>query len=138
MELKKTDWLLYSQYQVWNNLPEISATENQSLFANIYQRINIAANDAVPQFLQSKFLPKSWWTNELNMSKEQGLKKNLNFWLLPPNSMRREEVIINRFRSGHCLFLLQHLILVAAASNGCCSSTHPCNLLLLSGCNKVC
>ena len=66
---KRTDWTKYSNDEVWMNTPGIGITDNELLILNLYHRFHQAAQNSIPTFKPTKYMPKPWWTNELKLSK---------------------------------------------------------------------
>ena len=50
------------------------------------------------------------WNNNANTSKLYKIKKDVEYWDIPAHLTRREEVILNRLRLGHCNFSHAHLM----------------------------
>ena len=65
---KKANWGTYKHSKAWNNI-NWSNLSNEEIIADLYDRINIACDEAIPVTTPTKFFPKPWWTPELTISR---------------------------------------------------------------------
>ena len=67
-KLRKADWNLYVSSSVWDTIPQ-DLKSNEVNLADIQERINRACDEAIPSIIPSKFIPKPFWTEDLNRSR---------------------------------------------------------------------
>ena len=65
---KKANWGIYKDSKIWNNINWTNLT-NEEIILDLYNRINIACDEAIPVTTPTKFFPRPWWTPELTNSR---------------------------------------------------------------------
>ena len=63
----RANWEVYSMHKVWENTPE-EHSSTAGMLQDFYERLNMAADDALPKFTVCKFFPKPWWSKEVQKS----------------------------------------------------------------------
>ena len=67
-QIKKADWTTFTNSTAWNNFPQDNLS-NEDLLQDLYNRINLACDEAIPYTVPSKFYPKPFWTPELTRTR---------------------------------------------------------------------
>merc|ERR1711895_172989 len=81
--IKRANWGIYRDSKVWNNIDWTNLT-NEEIIVDLYNRINIACDEAIPVTTPTDFFPRPWWTPELASSRanreyfHRKYKKNKN------------------------------------------------------------
>ena len=68
--VKKTDWHVFSRSKAWDDLPTVETINREELTIDLYNRLTTSCQEAVPQFTPTKYYPKTWWNDDLNVSKQ--------------------------------------------------------------------
>ena len=66
--MNRADWDMYRVSEAWNDLPE-HITSSQEILDDLYVRINLACDEAIPTTIPSKFYPKPFWSPDLTRSR---------------------------------------------------------------------
>ena len=97
-KVKSARWDIYEKSDAWRNLPQIRQVANTELIDDLYDRINAAAKEAIPQSIYSKYFPKPWWNDELKNSKE---RRETFYQQYRRNKTQTNLIIWRRSRAQH-------------------------------------
>ena len=70
--IRKAQWEAFTNSGVWRAIPENgNLLQSEELLNDLYNRINRAANEAIPRRQTGNLFPKPWWSLELKQPKQR-------------------------------------------------------------------